>query len=125
VAVSRNFDTSEVRRLATDLGRQGSAGSVGAKGSRLLRRTASDIERDAKIAAPVDTGRLKESISVDITGDGRFGTIAAEVGPTAFYGHYVEEGTSKQAPQPFLGPAFDRHAQTFAQRVAAIAEDIL
>lgn len=120
-----HFDTSEVRRLALDLGRQGAAGSVGAKGARVLRKVAGDIERDAKILCPVDTGNLRNSIGTDIFGDGRFGTISAEIGPTAEYGHYVEEGTSRQAPQPYLGPAFDRRVSTFEQAVARVAADIL
>lgn len=81
---------------------------VGARVSAAVRKTAFDIERDAKALAPVDTGNLRASISTDITGDGNTGTITALIGPTADYGIYQELGTSRMAPQPYLGPAFDR-----------------
>lgn len=48
--------------------------------------------------APVDTGRLRDSIQV--TDDG------VEVGVE--YGGYVEYGTADTAPQPFAVPAVNR-----------------
>lgn len=116
-------DTSELRLLAVNL--HSSAGTVGAKASQAIRKTAHDIESDAKILAAVDTGNLRSSISTSIEGDGRFGSMSAEIGPTADYGAYVEEGTSRMAPQPYMGPAFDRRAPSLEQALGQAGEDIL
>lgn len=118
-----HIDTSEVLALAATM--ETSAGRLGAKVSAVLRKTAYDIEADAKVLAPVDTGTLMGSISTTITGDGRHGTMAAEIGPTAEYGAFVEEGTSRMAPQPYMGPAFDRRSPLFEAAVARIGADLL
>lgn len=103
-----HLDTRNVTQFALALDAVG--GAVGSKAATAVKKTAADIESDAKAFCPVDTGTLRSSISTSITGDGRFAGISAEVGPTAEYGIYVEYGTSKMAPEAFLGPAFDRHA---------------
>lgn len=91
---------------------------------KVVQKTALDIERDAKLKAPVDTGNLKGSIGHS---DLRLGgtDYSVEIGPTANYGVFVERGTSRMAPQPYLGPAADRHEGPFAQAMAQIAEEAL
>lgn len=115
-----DFDFSEVRALGSRM--QGAGGRVGLKAAAALRKTAYDIEADAKALAPVDTGNLRNSISSTIAGDGRTGQMTAEVGPTAEYGIHQEYGTSTQPGTPFLGPAFDRRAPLYTQALAKIAE---
>lgn len=121
--MSFDIDVSELRQLSADLNM--ASGRVGALASAAVRKTAHDIEADAKALAPVDTGALKGSISTTITGDGRTGAMEAEVGPTVDYGQHVEYGTSRQAPQPYLGPAFDRRAPSLEDALAQLAEDVL
>lgn len=116
-----HVEAGEVNRLAVDL--DVAAGAVGADVATAIRRSAFAVERDAKAFAPVDTGNLRNSISTDITGDGRFGEMSAEIGPTADYGHYVEHGTSTQAPQAYLGPAFDRQAPGFVEALEQLLVD--
>lgn len=113
-------DASEIRRLSADLNNE--AKRVGARAATVVRATAARIERDAKIAAPVDTGNLRASISTETTGDGRNARMTAEIGPTAAYGIYVELGTSRMGSQPFLFPAADRHEPAFLQAMAQAAE---
>lgn len=113
------LDISEVRALGSRL--QTVGGRIGAPAAQAIRRTALAIEADAKALAPVDTGNLRNSISSEVTGDGRFGAITAEIGPTAEYGIYQEFGTSRMAAQPFLGPAFDRQAPAYAAALSEIA----
>lgn len=98
-----------------DLGKKLEATPVraGAKVAAAIRKTAHDIESDAKGLAPVDTGFLRNSIGMDLEGDGRFGTMSAEIGPTAEYGIYQEMGTSRMAAHPFMGPAYDRRIPAF------------
>jgi hypothetical protein len=38
-----------------------------------------------------------------------------EVGPTVDYGMFVEAGTSRMGPQPYMRPAFDRRAPILEQ----------
>lgn len=98
-------DARQLASLATDLTK--AAKNVQPVASAAVRKTAADIIRDAQIATPVRTGNLRSSITADIADYPA--VVSAEVGPTASYGAYVEFGTSKQAPQPYLGPAADRH----------------
>lgn len=116
-------DFGELRALSLDLA--AATGRVGALASAAIRKTALDIQADAQALAPVDTGNLRSSIGTDIAGDGRFGVIEAEIGPTADYGAYVEYGTSRMAPQPYLGPAFDRRAPGLEQALGRAVEDLL
>ena len=115
--MSFHFDSSEMRHLEVDLTK--APASVQRKASRAIRKTAFDIEADAKILAPVDTGNLKNSISTDVT------LLSAEIGPTASYGYYVENGTRYQSPQPYMRPAFDRRAPGLAQALADAGGEIL
>jgi HK97 gp10 family phage protein len=110
------FDTSAIRQLQADLGKL-SARAV-PTASRAVAKTAHDIEADAKGLAPVDTGNLRNSISSDI------GVLSAEIGPTAEYGLYVEEGTSRMAPQPYMGPAADNRFPELEQALGAIVDGL-
>lgn len=119
-----SIDTSEVRALASRVA--GAGQRIGATGSAILRKTAYDIEGDAKALAPVDTGALRSSISTSISGDGRSGQMAAEIGPTVEYGVYQEYGTSTQPGTPFMGPAYDRRVPGFTEALAqAAAAEVL
>src|SRR4051812_47729795 len=106
------IDTSGLREVKADLGRL-SARAVPAA-SKAVAKVAHDIEATAKQLAPVDTGNLMNSISTDVRG------LTAEIGPTADYGLYVKEGTSRMAPQPYMGPAADQHFPDFDAAMLAI-----
>lgn len=65
-------------------------------------------ERHAKIDyVPVDTGRLKGSISH--ASDGEW----AYIGTNVEYAPYVEMGTSRQRAQPYLRPAIANHIDEY------------
>ena len=73
--------------------------------NEILRRTIK-VERAAKRNAPVDTGRLRSSITrsnVVRNGD----SLEVAIGTDVEYGPYVELGTSRQRAQPYLRPALD------------------
>ncbi len=57
------------------------------------------VAGDARSLCPVDTGRLRGSISVSA------GSNSAVVSANTDYAAYVEFGTSKMAAQPFMVPA--------------------
>jgi HK97 gp10 family phage protein len=108
------IDASALRGLKADLGKA----SFKATGlaSAVIAKTALDIEATAKSLAPVDTGNLRNSISTTIK------PLSAEIGPTAAYAVYVEFGTSRMGPQPFMNPAFYKHLPAFNAAMAKIAE---
>ena len=67
-----------------------------------IEKAALTLEKDAKENCPVDTGRLRASITTEI------GKLEAEVGTNVEYAQSVEFGTSKQKAQPFMRPALDK-----------------
>ena len=109
-----SWDMSEFRTLSADL--SAAAARVEALAETAVAKSALDVQARAQVAAPVDTGFLMGSISTDIRG------LEAEVGPTAHYGVYLEAGTSRMAPQPYLFPALDAVAPGFLQAMGQVIE---
>jgi HK97 gp10 family phage protein len=70
---------------------------------RDLQRRALRIEAAAKRLCPVDTGRLRASITHELGRDGQ--GMFALVGTNIDYAIYQEFGTRYMAAQPFLRPA--------------------
>lgn len=73
--------------------------------TRALEKVGLVAEGYAKRLCPVDTGRLRNSITHVIDA----GEQAVYVGTNVEYGPYVELGTSRQKAQPFLRPAAQDH----------------
>lgn len=61
----------------------------------------------AKEECPVDTGRLRNSISHARDDN------AAYIGTNVEYAPYVELGTSRQKAQPYLRPAAENHTEEY------------
>lgn len=116
-----SINVSELSALAARLNQSGR--HVGAGIATATRKAGADVERAAKILAPVDTGNLRNSISTTITGTGSSMEIGAEIGPTANYGDYVESGTSRMRPQPYMGPAMDRVVPAWVAAVEQVASE--
>lgn len=90
-----------------------------------IKKTALDIERNAKAIVPVDTGKLKGSIGHSDMRMLSAASMQVEIGPTANYGQFVELGTSRQAPQAYMGPSLDRYEPVFAQAVEQLGLEAL
>jgi len=75
-------------------------GELRRQASAAIRKAAFDIEAHAKAVVPVDTGNLKNSIQTTMEDD-----LTAVVGTHVEYAPYVEFGTYKMSPRPYLGPA--------------------
>ena len=71
-----------------------------------LEKVGLTSERYAKLACPVDTGRLS---SISHTHDKN----TAYVGTNVEYGPYVEMGTVNTKAQPYLKPAIVDHIQEY------------
>ena len=67
-----------------------------------IEKAALTLEKNAKQNCPVDTGKLRASITTEV------GNLEAEVGTNVEYALCVEFGTSKQSAQPFMRPALDK-----------------
>lgn len=113
------FDMSQVAALSADLGK--ASGQATKLGQVLVRATAANVERAAKTNAPVDTGNLRNSITTQISGGG----MTAEIGPAAAYGIYVEMGTRRMRPQPYMLPALQSQQGAFEQAVSQIVDGLL
>lgn len=60
-----------------------------------------DVEAKAKALTPVKTGTLRRSIHSVFENGGLTGLV----GPSAFYGKYIEFGVRNRAARPFMRPA--------------------
>ena len=78
-----------------------------------VKRGALHIQAEAKRRAPVDTGRLRNSITHEERDDG----LAAVIGTNVEYAPYQEFGTRFHAAQPFLLPAFELERPQFMRRL--------
>jgi len=89
-----------------------------------LEEIAEKILDDAKNFAPVDTGALRKSIRTEKKGKlqvsvlaGGGGVINPKTGREVDYAGYVEFGTSRMAPQPYMQPAFEKNKDEILQIV--------
>lgn len=132
-----HVDVSEVLDLADDLKSAGTY--VHERAPRVVSKVAHDIQSSAQdnLVAndSIDTGNLFNSMSTTVDG------MTAEVGPTAEYGGFVEEGTDGpypienafgwgitvmhpgNAPKPYLAPAFDLHYPRLEMALGALGEN--
>ena len=82
--------------------------------SKVVEDIALAIQQDAQNLAPVDTGELRDSITVNIQGN------VADVTANVHYAANVELGLG-QAAQPFLTPAVSLNREAF---IAALMDEI-
>lgn len=68
-------------------------------------------ERYAKRLCPVDTGRLRNSITHQVYVNDK----AVHVGTNVEYAPYVELGTKRQKAQPYLRPAITNHISEYKE----------
>jgi len=80
---------------------------------QIINKACLMVERDAKILCPVDTGRLRSSITHEIEG------TAGRVGSNVEYARAVEMGSEdsnfNRAPQPYLRPALHKNEKAIRQ----------
>lgn len=70
---------------------------------RALLKSCILVEGDAKILVPVDTARLRNSITHEVE------KTVGRVGTNVEYAKFVEFGTVKMAPKPYLRPALHKN----------------
>jgi HK97 gp10 family phage protein len=105
---------------------------IGVNVSRLenqaLRNAAEPVLEDAKANAPIRTGKLKEGLKISGVKN-RDGTKYVLVGidksdnSKIFYGKFIEFGTSKMSPRPFLEPAYDKNKKEILERIKSTLKE--
>lgn len=87
-----------------------------------MRQGANVVRDEARAKAPIDSGNLKRRIRTrersEEAGNMRFDI---EVPRSAFYGRFLEYGTSKMAAKPFLRPA----AEAKTEEAVTVMRDAL
>ncbi len=91
------WDFEALRRVL-----QGEEGPV----AKELGRTAVKVEREAIRLVPVDTGRLRSSITWEFGKDSE--GIFVAIGSNVTYAPHIEFGTIYMSAQPYLRPAANR-----------------
>lgn len=81
---------------------------------KVIAYHARQVERKAKVRCPVDSGRLRTSICVEMK------KLCAIVGTNVEYAPHVEYGTKKWKGQPFLRPSVLEQAEDFYRDVLEI-----
>lgn len=76
---------------------------------RIVKQNGAELQVKAQRNAPVDTGNLKRSIRLDVSGGG----LTAESKAAAEYAPYVEWGTRYMEAQPYMKPAFNEQKEQF------------
>ena len=87
-----------------------------AKVAERVRTTGQELA--PKGSRPHEGEDLAPSIRTDRRGS-RF-----EVGPTARHGGFMEYGTYKDAPQPYMGPAVNKHEPELEQELSRLVGDL-
>jgi HK97 gp10 family phage protein len=114
---------------------------------RAIQKGALQVERDAKINAPVDTGRLRASISHRLNNSGT-DNPSASIGTNVEYAKYVEYGTAQRGEvsaafldipenityktdkkgmpaQPFLMPSFLKNKRAIMYDIKKAMQQVL
>jgi len=108
---------NEFARFAADLAR--AAVGLDESAESAVERVSKAAHATAYQIAPVDTGDLRSGLRV------RRVKNRAVVEVTSYYATFQEFGTTRMAPNPFIGPAFDRHAPDLVREVEKIRDATL
>ena len=80
--------------------------------SAALEAIGMQAESYAKLACPVDTGNLRNSITHQQADE-----MTEAIGTNVEYAAYVEMGTSRMEARPYLGPALTEHVDEYKRMV--------
>lgn len=84
-----------------------------AAAKQIVKNCGSKLQKGAENNAPVDSGTLKRSITIEIEDDG----LTAVIAPHTDYAAYVEYGTRYMAAQPYMRPAYEKAKAEFKSKM--------
>jgi len=105
MAVAASIEVRGLKELERKLRRLPEA-VAGEALKRAMEKAAEPLEKSMKDKAPVKTEALKKSVQTDTVKDSR-SEVQVNVGPSKFYSHMIEFGTTHSRAIPFIRPAFD------------------
>ena len=85
---------------------------------QIVKQNTTELTQGAQRKAPVDTGNLRRSITMDLSDGG----LTGKVKPTADYAPYLEYGTRFQSAQPFMRPSFNKQKAQFKSDMDKLVE---
>lgn len=80
---------------------------------QIVKQNTAEMTQGAQRKAPVDTGNLRRSITMDLSDGG----LTGKVKPMAEYASYVEYGTRFSPRQAFMAPSFNRQKEQFKRDI--------
>lgn len=102
------------------------AGRIQPAVTPVFARTAEAIAETQRERVPVGkTGELKDSIEATGFGGGPIVGPEADIGAKDFKAHWIEYGTVKTPPQPFVAQSAAIHVPRFVVEVAETAADVI
>lgn len=84
----------------------------------VMKANGAELQEEAMRRAPVDTGALKRSITLEIEDFG----LTARIGSTMEYAQYVELGTRFVTEQPFMKPAYFQQRHKLIKDLSKLME---
>ena len=78
-----------------------------------LEKSAKEVKTEARSRVPVRTGKTRKSIKYSTSRD----EVKAYVGSEWFVARFLEEGTKKMRPRPWLKPAFENKKDYIHQAI--------
>lgn len=93
-----------------------------------INTSAINIDREAKLKVPVDTGRLRSSIhpvptsTFDAETQLKSGELEAYVATNVEYAEHVEQGYGQPA-QPYLFPAYESERPELVKRIEGVLRE--
>ena len=106
------LDMSEVAALGGRL--KETSRSVKSGSQKVVQKSAKAVERGAKSNAPVASGELQSEIYSAVKG------MSAQIISPTRYAQFVEFGTYKDAPQPYMTPALEAEGPNFLAEMAKV-----
>lgn len=85
---------------------------------QIVKQNTAELTQGAQRKAPVDTGYLRRSITMDVGNSG----LTGKVKPTADYAPYLEYGTRFSPSQAFMRPSFNRQKEQFKRDMSRLTE---
>lgn len=111
---SDKVEITGIKALAKKLGL--AEEQINSAARRTVKETAEGVKKRAKDLVPVESGRLQRSINASYSSNG----LQAEVKNTnnqAYYGQFIEYGTSSRPARPFMTPAAEGQRRKIKRRL--------